>query len=302
MEITFDSVYERDMDFFLMRKIADDESFLKEFFLKPLNRNYENSKVSVEKISHSVVTKDGESDIEVILSIDGKQVALLIEDKIDARAMEEQYQRYRKRGKEAVERGDYTDFYVFIVAPEKYLKGNSEAKKYSHTIPYEEIPLANDYENALMDRALKKIAGGFNIPRDKTVTAFWDRLYDYLDENYPGVFKVQGSRGLERSGEPGQWITISCNRQFTVEIKSDRGFADLEIHNYADKFQQFCKDNKDLIDDKQLYIRTASKSLAIRKYVPCIDFTQSFEAQEEVLKEAFDAAKELQDLIKDIKI
>ena len=95
---------------------------------------------------------------------------------------------------------------------------------------------------------------------------------------------------------------MSCCKPYGIQIKSDRGYVDLEIGNYGDKFAQFSSDNKDLIDEKHLYIRMASKSLAIRKYIRTIDFTQPFNSQIPALKEAFDAAKELQDLIPKLKI
>ena len=37
--------------------------------------------------------------------------------------------RYILRGQKGIEQGDFTKFYVFIVAPQKYLSKNSEANK-----------------------------------------------------------------------------------------------------------------------------------------------------------------------------
>lgn len=306
MNIQFDSVYERDMDLLFMRKLAEDEAFVRQFFLsgKELTeQGYDGAEFSVEKVSHSVMTEDGESDIEAVLSIGGKRVALLIEDKIDAVAMPEQASRYSLRGEKAVKRGYYDEFYVFIIAPKAYLAGNAEAKKYAHSISYEDIldSLVDEYEKAIINHALSD-ANNVRLPRDAVVTAFWDELYDYLNENYYDVFRVHGHKGLERSGQAGQWISISCNKPYSIQIKSDRGYVDLEIGGYAEKFAQFSNANRSLIDEKQLYIRAASKSLAIRKYVNTIDFTQPFDSQKPALKIAFDAAKELQDLITKLKI
>ena len=152
-----------------------------------------------------------------------------------------------------------------------------------------------------MDAALNGY-GGVKLARDHQVTAFWDKVYDFADEHYSGLFKIDGERGLPRSGIPGQWITIRCNNLFCINIKSDRGCVDLEIKNYADKFETFCRDNKSLIDEEKLFIRTAGKALAIRKYIAPIDFTQPFEAQESALRTAFDAARELQELVHQIKL
>ncbi len=306
MDIQFDCVYERDMDFLFMRKLAQDKDFIRRFFLHDkelVEKGYDKADFSVNKVAHSVTTEDGESDIEVVLFIAGKKVALLIEDKIDAVAQPDQEERYDKRGKDAVDQSDYDEYYVFIVAPEAYLKRNAEAVKYPHMISYEDIQasLSDEYEKAVFERALSK-ANIVRLPRNEQVTNFWNQLYDYVAENYPGVFKLPGHKGLERSGQPGQWISMSFAAPFGIQIKSDRGYVDLEISGYADKFSQFSKDNKALIEEKRLFIRTASKSLAIREYIQLIDFTQPFESQIPALKAAFDAAKELKDLIPSLKI
>ncbi|MBQ9045044.1 MAG: PD-(D/E)XK nuclease family protein [Oscillospiraceae bacterium] len=289
-----------------MRKIASEPEFLRTFFLRGEQlaaKGYDRAAFSVETVAHSVMTEDGESDIEAILSINGKKIALLIEDKIDAKAMPEQAARYQTRGQKAVARGQYDEFFVFIIAPKDYLNSNAEAKKYPHRIPYEEIlsGVEDMYERAVIRRALSD-ANNVRLPRSSVVTAFWDRLYDFIDDRYPNVFRVHGHRGLERSGQAGQWISMTCAKPYGIQIKSSKGYVDLEISGYADRFAQFSGDNKDLIDVNRLYIRTAMKSLAIRKYVETIDFTQPFETQIPALTMALDAAKELQDLIPKLKL
>lgn len=306
MTIQFDSIYERDMDLLFMRKLAEDKAFVRQFFLESEEmaaKGYSGEEFTVEKVAHSVMTEDGESDIEAILSICGKKIALLIEDKIDAKAQPEQAARYVIRGDKAVACGDYNEYYIFIIAPADYLKRNGEAKKYKNKISYEDVVKSseNEFEKAVISYALSN-ANIVKLRRSKVVTEFWDKLYDYVDENYPETFRMQGHKGLEKSGIPGQWITMTCAKPYTLEIKCDRGYVDLEIGDYSDKFKKFYEDNKKLIDEKKLYIRGASKSLAIRKYVHQIDFTQTFDSQKEVLKEAFDAAEELQNLISKIEI
>ena len=51
--------------------------------------------------------------------------------------MPEQCSRYEVRGNLGVSNGDYDEFSVFIVAPEKYLNENAEAKKYPNKVSYE---------------------------------------------------------------------------------------------------------------------------------------------------------------------
>lgn len=302
VDVFFEGITERDMDLLLMQKLSRDVSFLKRFFLS--ETGYADCVIESLCVSHSVITEDGETDIEVIITTDDqRKIALLIEDKIDAPAMDEQADRYIIRGNKAIEEGKYNEYHVFIVAPEKYLYTNAEARKYPHRVSYESIrdSLSDPYETAVINKALNGY-GGVTLARNQQVTDFWDKVYDFADEYYNGIFMIQGKRGLQRSGYPGQWISINCNNVFSIQIKNDRGYTDLEIKNYADKFEVFCKDNKKVIDDKKLFIRVASKSLAIRKYTEPVDFTKPFETQEPTLRNAFDAAKELQDLIPILRI
>ena len=81
----------------------------------------------------------GESDMTVVIECNGEKIGLLIEDKIDAIAMPEQATRYNKRGQKGIERGDYARFFVFIIAPSKYLSQNAEAQKYPNKVEYETI-------------------------------------------------------------------------------------------------------------------------------------------------------------------
>lgn len=66
-------------------------------------------------------------------------------------------------------------------------------------------------------------------------------------------------------------------------------------------FKSFPKTIKIFLIAKKLYLRMASKSLAIRSYFERIDFEKSFEDQTGYLEDAFAKAKELQDLVKQLK-
>ena len=301
MEIKIAGIREQDMDILLVRKLAQEKEFVRKFFLESkelAEKGYDKAEFDVVKVARSVWAEEGQSDVEAVLTVDGKTVALLIENKIDAPAQPKQAERYFARGDKAVERGDYDEYYVFIVAPEAYLKRNAEAEKYPNSVSYEAVLAVteDEFERAIIESALKKVNVS-SLPRSEAVTAFWNQLYDYVEQNYPKTFKLPGKKGLERSGQPGQWITISFAKPYCIEIKSDRGFVDLEIGGYGDKFNKFYNRNRKLINDEKLNIQGAARSLAIRRYVNKIDFTQPFDSQIPYLKEAFDAAKELRDLI-----
>lgn len=161
--------------------------------------------------------------------------------------------------------------------------------------------LSDAFEIALMDKALDESKHGYVPIEDRKVTEFWDRIYDFAEEKYPDTFRIQGKKGSVR-GSNAKWIPISCGKGTLIQIKSDKGYVDLEISGYAEKFQEFSKDNQALLDQKKLYVRMASKSLAIRKYFEPFYFSGDFDAQIECIEDAFEKAKELQDLIKDLKL
>ena len=296
MNITFDNILERDMDMLLMRQFTQNNKAYIKLFLGKIGLN---SDYSILSVSHSVMTSDGESDIEVILEIGGEKIAILIEDKINAIAQPDQAKRYEIRGRNGIEAGKYNSFYTFIVAPAKYLDGNEEAAKYPYKVSYEEVRevLSDEFEKAVLDCALDESKKGYVPIEDEAVTRFWDKMYDFVEERFPGEFVINGKKGDKR-GSGAWWPTIRSGKGTRITIKADRGHVDLEIAGYADKFQEFSKANQDLLDSKKLYLRMATKSLAIRKYIDIIDFTKDFDEQVDLVEDAFLKVRELQDLVK----
>ncbi len=301
MNIIFENVFERDIDLLIMRRFAmKDVSFIR-LFSKRAEIDID-SESAILSVSHSVMTNDGETDVEIIFSDGDEKIAFLIEDKIDAVAQPEQEKRYEIRAKKAIEQGLYNKYYIFIVAPQKYLNNNQEAEKYAYQVSYEEIRevLSDEFEKALINKALDESKRGYVPVEDRRVTDFWNQLYDFVENNYPDTFNMQGHKG-DVKGSRAIWATMNSGHGTSIVIKADRGFVDLEIPGYADRFVEFSKANKDIIDKKRLYIRTASKSLSVRKYTEIIDFKGDFSAQTDKLEDAFNKAKELQDLIKCLK-
>ena len=130
MELIFEKVLERDIDLLMINKFVTDKNIL-ELFLKKINKQG----YKVFNIQHSLMDqKDGESDITVIVEKDNHKIGLLIEDKIDAIAMPNQRNRYNARGRKGIDNNQYDDFFVFMIAPNDYLKSNSEAQLYENQI------------------------------------------------------------------------------------------------------------------------------------------------------------------------
>ena len=300
MNINFESITERDMDFLIMRQLQSNRLLVSNLFLKPmgLQDDYE-----LSSISHSVMTTDGESDIQAVLTVGDKKIGLLIEDKVDATAQSEQAARYILRGDKAVRNGEFESYHVFIVAPQKYLDGDSEAQKYPNKVSYEQLraEIRDGFDMAIIDKALDESKHGYVPIKDEKVTDFWNKLYDFVDLKYPGVFSLQGEKGASR-GSNAYWIPINSGSGTWIQIKSDRGYVDLEIRGYTSKFQEFSKANQALLDERRLYLRMAGKSLAIRSYIEPFDFKKPFEDQAELVDQALYQAQKLQGLVKDLKL
>ena len=159
MKIEFEKIIERDIDLLIINKFINEKRF-KDYFLSIIGlSNYE-----IVTIEHSFMDNNGESDITVILENNYERIALLIEDKIDAVAMPNQYERYNIRGNKGIQNNEYDRFFVFIVAPEDYLNVNEEAEKYDNKISYEELLniLSYDlYATSIITQALEEKKKGY---------------------------------------------------------------------------------------------------------------------------------------------
>ena len=181
----FGNIQERDMDLMFMECLLTDAGFLRLFLNKA---KIEGSTVEVLNVALSETDPEyGESDITVLLSVDGKKIALLIEDKINAPAMPEQCARYSKRANKAKSKGKYDDYSVFIICPEAYYDANSEAKKYAHFITYEDCinhfsaktDTLSKIRCAQLRQALSKRPDGTVEPNPAAI-AFFAKYREYM--------------------------------------------------------------------------------------------------------------------------
>lgn len=291
MSISFEKVFERDIDLLVINKFINANNF-KEFFLNRIGF----SGFDVIDSYHSLSDKNGESDITIILEKDDEKIGILIEDKIDAIAMPRQKERYDKRGNKGISKGLYDKYYLFIIAPKDYLDTNLEAKKYDYKVSYEEIReiLKDDlYATSLIDKALEEKKKGYTIIENKNVTEFWRHYYDYIEKNYPKliIHRVEGPRGDNAS-----WPEIKVPyKRIYISHKSDRGYMDLTFMGEANN-DRLKKELFDVIDDDMI-IDIAKKSLVVRIKVPIIDFKKDFNDYLKEMKKSLDAASRLYDFL-----
>ena len=296
MKFKMEKVLERDIDLLVINNLINGK--LLNLFLNKLNLiNYK-----IVDIEHSYVDADlGESDITVIVEKENYKIGILIEDKIDAPAMELQPERYVERGKKGVNNKLYNEFKTIIIAPEKYLNTNPFAKKYQYQISYEElmVEVSSDiYSKTLIEKAIEEKETGYIIIENEMVTKFWERYYKFIKDNYPTIkiHEIEGPRGSSAA-----WPELLTDyKQVKIMHKSDRGYMDLtfgKMGKYVDVFNKYVKE---LSDD--LKIVPTGKSLSIRIDVPKIDFRDDFDNYTYQMHECMKSALKLYNVLSRINV
>ncbi|MCR5176861.1 MAG: PD-(D/E)XK nuclease family protein [Anaerovibrio sp.] len=224
------TVFEHDMDVMFMQGLLSDNGFLALFLsktdwhnkgLKPIHGELSNTDADL-----------GETDIMIMLTDGTKKYTLLIEDKIDAVAQPEQYQRYIKRGDKGVAAGEYSDYRIFIVCPEKYYQFDNEAKNYKYYVTYEECA---EYfkikDNAMSNlryqeimQALEKTKRPSQVTVIDEANKFFKQYCDYQKANYPTL----DIRTKDTSN--GYWVeyrTAFPYERINLIHKMPNGYVDL---------------------------------------------------------------------------
>jgi hypothetical protein len=301
MEHKFRDVLEHDMDMLFLEEFAYSNGFC-EIFLDKIGIT--NATVCLTWQSKTD-EQLGESDMTVIFDYNGKKLALLIEDKIDAIAMPEQPIRYALRGDKGIHDGEYDKYYIFIVAPQEYLDKNEKAKEYPNHVSYEEI---KEYFERLNDRrsgfklaqlnlAIEKQKNGYQLIKNAEVTEFWNKYVEYKKQHFPDLNLAVHS---DIKPKNGVWPHFRTNKVGTfIYHKSNMGRVDLTYNRQADKIDDIKKFLVGLIGDyyeKGFNVVETGKSCAIRINVPVITFLKSFEEQKDLVNQAFQAVDKLLNL------
>lgn len=295
----FGNIQERDMDMMFLECLLTDDSFLHLFL-----REAEITGTSVEVLNVALSETDpefGESDITVLLSVDGKKHALLIEDKINAPAMPEQCDRYSKRASKAKNKGKYDDYSVFIICPDAYYKTNEEAKKYAHFITYEDCikyfsakaDTLSKIRCAQLKQATEK-GPGTTWEKNEKAMAFFEKYRTYMaTHGYDlDLRNKKGSNGWwphygTAFGNAYIYHKVSDG---VVDLTFPRGAKSLATMEHVEQWLH----KHGMPNVKAL---ATGKAAALRIRVPVLNQHKPFEdASQEDVKACFDAVQQLSDL------
>lgn len=286
MEIILKAAFERDVDLVLVRAFAEDNQVARLFL---------NDNDTILEVHHSAMELHGESDLQIIVDRNGERHGILIEDKIDAQAQPNQYQRYCQRGERGKAEGRWTDYTVYITAPWKYLKSDREAIKYTHQVSYEKIQqklasLNDPVSLAIIETALAKSAGTLPSIVDDAVTAFWEHYYDYHSQHAPHL-QLHISRG--KKGPNATWPDFKVVLpDAKILHKSEQGNVDLQFRAMTEKIPLLEQAlNPHLETDMR--ICKAGESAVVRITVPVMDFSKPFAQYETQMDTVYRAVERL---------
>ena len=296
---SFSPVRERDMDLLVLESIVTDPRFC-ELVLEDTVYAKKSFRVLDAQLSRTEIDL-GESDLTVILEIEGKRVGLLIEDKIDAIAMPDQYERYLKRGKVGIEKGDWDEFTVYIFCPQKYYCANSEAKKYMRFRSYETFKEYFDKKGDILShvrsqqlaQAITKAKKPPEANVDKNANAFFKQYLQFQRQHYPTL-------DMRTSKTSSGWWPHYGTRLGDTYIyhKTQEGSVILIFPNataHMDTLQEIASWLRDH-GLPGVFATTASKSIALSIDVPKLKVTEPFEhTSKSDLKACLDAVQALTD-------
>ena len=293
--IKLEKVLERDIDLYIINKFVNDSKF-KNLFLKMIGKDG----FSIIECIHSYSDENGESDITIILENSSEKIGLLIEDKINAIAMPNQYERYIIRGEKLIKDGLFDKYYIFIIAPKLYLDNNTESSKYDYKISYEQLYeyIEDDiFGKTLLAEAINEKKKGYSVIENVPVTKFWGRYYNLIENRYPSlrINQYEGARGKN-----ARWpIFITPIDKIQIFHKSNKGFVDLVFPGVSKYYYEVFDIVSDYLKDNMALEKTG-KSLVIRINVPIVDFSKDFDGQIDDIIACLDAVNELTNLIRDI--
>ncbi|HEY1612340.1 MAG TPA: hypothetical protein VGF97_01435 [Rhizomicrobium sp.] len=285
------SVAERDIDLLLMEEFHISDDFVAWFCGRAGLAN-----VAPAGAWHSVSDTDGESDLLLRVTSDGKRVGILIENKIAAPEQDLQAERYHLRGIRSREQGKIDDYVTVMCAPKRYLDGLGETSAYQHRIAYERIAdwyagqqgRRAAWRHHILREAIEQGRRGYTMAVNATNTAFHLAYWEHLRKRHP---KIQMARPKSR-GSKSTWIILK-GLDFPKNVNMHHKFDQqvMEIGFAGRTVDELLAANADWPDDIVPVQKGGTASLAIR--VPLIDMKLRIAEQLPAVERALAAAYRL---------
>ncbi|MCH8493419.1 MAG: PD-(D/E)XK nuclease family protein [Idiomarina sp.] len=288
-------VAERDIDLLLLEELNVSHAFSGWLFNRAFGDSgtAPNCEGAWHSVSHSQL---GESDLIVVYH---DASAILVENKIDAPAQPEQAFRYKLRGEAGCKEGHWQRFITCIIAPDRYLMWNAEAKNYDVRLSYEEVrdwfdiqaSKRHQYRSYAFDAAIEQNRRGYSPVANDDVTNFWLQYWDLAVSKFPSL--EMHRPGMKPANS--DWPSFSpqvLGKKLNIVHKMAQGFVDLQVSGASGRLEEI----RSLLEDADLEVVAAGKSAAVRVVVTQIDRFGSFEAQRKNILCSLEAAQRLLDV------
>lgn len=259
--------------------------------------------VAVRSVCRSVHESAlGETDIEILIDGQGSTTGLLIENKIRAIRMERQFERYRLRGQEGIDKGRWQAFKVVLAAPQSYIASltKEEAASIDGTLPYEWLvswlrsqdARRHAFKIHAFEEALRDARVGYQKKQDSRMTAFHHGVYRIVSADYPEL----RMRWIEFAGYDDSIIHLPDAlpaRGDKLLLKAKMGTAEMRIASYDPvETKRVLSLGAAAVDP--LWRATIAKGYAgLEVPVERIDPTREFSENEVVVRKYLDALRAL---------
>ena len=293
------TICERDMDLLFAQAMMTDSDFSR-MVVDKTNLQGKPYQVVAAELSKAD-SELGESDITIVIDVEGVRYGLLIEDKIDAIAMPEQHGRYVKRGKKGVKDCEYSDFRVFLFCPKKYYQNDDEAKLYEHVVTYEECKVyfdnkadaLSELRSGQLQQALDKAKKPATVNVNAKANAFLRQYIAYQKEHFPMLTLTT------KEDKNGWWTDYRMELGYVyINHKIQEGFVDLTFPRAQD-MEDKAKSIADWMRKHKFPNPTvvkAKKSVMIRVHVPKLDMSKDFNCVDmDELNQCFEVIQEMTD-------
>ncbi len=299
--ISIAGVSERDIDLLLLEEFQSSPSFLKWFQDLVLGKN--SPSLNYVSARRSVRYAFGEIDLEVVLAEpSGKELRLLIENKVNAPLQPQQAERYHESGSSHVASKDGATYCTVLIAPKEYFGKGQSTKGFDKTLTYEtirdwfeqaaELGARRKYKIALLESAIEKGTPDYQPVQDAPVTTFWLAYYSMAKEFGRELEMTKPTKKPSGAGFIYFRPRDDLPPGFDICHKFKKGYVDLHIKGWGKRLNELDHLLRSHFHH-DMEIAPAGVSAAIRLGVPPLDPGRPFSDQQLKARVGLEAAERL---------
>jgi len=301
IKLIIESVRERDIDLLFLEEWNVNRHFCEWFINTMCGRVV---KCSKNQAYHSIVADNlGETDLFLTYAENNHESIILLENKVDAIAQDKQGARYKKRANNLLSSGKYSSVNTCIIAPENYLKRDSEVQNYEYQISYEQvmewfnrfIDSRSQYKAMLLKCAIEQERRGYIAKADTQVTMFWHDYWEQLRSKIPSAYMKEPFSIPSGS----DWPVISFDwmpNNWILRHKLAMGVIDLETR----LDEEVAKKILISIANTKIFIVKTGKSISLRLKIESLDRNKLLISQSNKLESAINALRIFESIGNDI--